>query len=53
MPQVEVLIYREDDGTAPLVDWLTWMNPPQAAGIHPGRSGGFLVLPGFSPLIST
>jgi hypothetical protein len=23
MPLVEVLIYREDDGTAPLVDWLT------------------------------
>jgi phage-related protein len=22
MPQTEVLIYREDDGTAPLVDWL-------------------------------
>jgi phage-related protein len=22
MPQVEVLIYREDDGTAPLLDWL-------------------------------
>jgi phage-related protein len=22
MPQIEVLIYREDDGTAPLVDWL-------------------------------
>jgi phage-related protein len=23
MPQIEVLIYCEDDGTAPLVDWLT------------------------------
>jgi phage-related protein len=22
MPQVEVLIYRDDDGTAPLLDWL-------------------------------
>jgi hypothetical protein len=22
MPQVEVLLYREDDGTAPLLDWL-------------------------------
>jgi hypothetical protein len=24
-------------------------NPPQAAGIHPGRLGGFLVISGFSP----
>jgi len=29
MPRVDVIIYREDDGSAPLVDWLEGL-PPDA-----------------------
>jgi phage-related protein len=30
MPQVEVVFYREDDGTVPLVDWLTSLQQAEA-----------------------